>query len=319
VNVFSLDPSGAEGGNNPASLIFTRDLRLSFPTRVFYSLGGTATLDADYKGPKVLQPAATGGALVGGLTLTPVGGIPGAPVGFVDIPANQTTVTVPIHVLDDRSLEPVETVLASIRANPAYKLGDRTKQTVTLADNDIVRVNFQEKPSPNAFAFETDLGLTFGARANGLRFGWDADNRANARTRPSTGRGLIYDTFNHMQKPGGGSKWEIALPNGMYEVKLAAGDPNQIDSVHSMNLENAPAVGGTPAGNVRWFERTVNVLVNDGRLTLTNGAGAVNNKVAFIEIRSAAPGAAAGPVTGIVPVTLPRVLPTLRPGGTILP
>ena len=137
VNVFSLDPSGAEGGNNPASLIFTRDLRLSFPTRVFYSLGGTATLGADYTGPTELKPANTTGATgSGGITLQPVGGIAGAPVGFVDIPANETTVTVPINVINDARVEQTETVLASIRANPAYTLGTRTTQQVGIADND---------------------------------------------------------------------------------------------------------------------------------------------------------------------------------------
>ena len=301
VNVFSLDPDGAEGGNNPASLIFTRDLRLSFPTRVFYSLGGTASLDADYNGPTVLKPANTRGAP----GLVPVGSVFGDSVGFIDIPAGETTAIVPINVVDDRVLESAETVRASLRANAAYALGNRTTQQVDIADNDIVRVNFQVTPSPFAFAYEPDLGLAFGARNNGLRFGWDVDNQANARDRGLAAPGLIYNTYNHMQKSGGGSKWEIAVPNGMYEVKLAAGDPQQIDSVYRMNLENTPALSGTPGGDVRWFERTVRIEVKDGRLTLSNGAGAVNNKIAFIEIRSAAPGAVAGPLSPDTPVRLP--------------
>ena len=134
VNVFSLDPSGAEGGNNPASLIFTRDLRLSFPTRVFYSLGGTATLGADYTGPTELKPSNTTGSGAG--ALQPIGGPIGGRVGFIDIPANETTVTVPIKVSDDARVEQNETVLAIIRANPAYTLGGRTTQRVDIADND---------------------------------------------------------------------------------------------------------------------------------------------------------------------------------------
>jgi hypothetical protein len=73
----------------------------------------------------------------------------------------------------------------------------------------------------------------------------------------------------------------------MYQVKLAAGDPKVVDSVYRMNLEGQLALSGTPANRVHWFERTVNVQVSDGRLTLSNADGARNNKVAFIEIRSA--------------------------------
>ncbi len=318
VNVFSLDPSGSEAGGNNASLIFTRDVRASFPTRIFFDLTGTATLDADYTGPAILKPANT----TGGLTFTVVGGLPGAPTGFVDIPAGETTAIVPINVIDDRALEPAETVRVSIRSNPNYALGDRTAQTIDIADNDITRVNFQKTASPFAFAYEPDLGLPFGARPNGLRFGWDADNTANARDRgfaAAPGMSMIYTTFNHMQKPVGARTWEIAVPNGMYEVKLAAGDPQQVDSVYRMNLEGQLALSGTPANRVRWFERTVRVQVNDGRLTLSNATGAVNNKIAFIEIRSAAPGAAAGPVTDNVPVSLPIPPITFNPptGGTI--
>jgi hypothetical protein len=88
-------------------------------------------------------------------------------------------------VIDDGILEPVERLLAIIRPSTAYALGDKTSQVITIADNDTVRVNFQVKASPSAFAFESDLGSAFGDRTNGLRFGWDADNTANARDRVS--------------------------------------------------------------------------------------------------------------------------------------
>jgi hypothetical protein len=45
-------------------------------------------------------------------------------------------VTVAINVVNDAQVEQTETVLASIRANPAYTLGTRTTQQVSIADND---------------------------------------------------------------------------------------------------------------------------------------------------------------------------------------
>ena len=75
------------------------------------------------------------------------------------------------------------------------------------------------------------------------------DNKANARDRgfdAAPGMSIIYTTFNHMQKSNGASKWEFAVPNGMYQVRLAAGDPEQVDSVYRMNLEGRAALLGTP-------------------------------------------------------------------------
>jgi hypothetical protein len=77
-----------------------------------------------------------------------------------------------------------------------------------------------------------------------------------------------------------------------------------------MNLEGQLALSGTPGGATHWFERTVRGAVSDGR-TLSNAAGAQNNKIAFVEIRSAAPGAQAGPVTDNLPVNLPGQKPAV--------
>ena len=88
-------------------------------------------------------------------------------IGFVDIPANQTTAIVPITVVDDKAFDPSETILATIRTDSSYALGDRTTQQVDILDNDLSRVNFQVTATPFAFAYEPDLGLPFGARPNG--------------------------------------------------------------------------------------------------------------------------------------------------------
>lgn len=49
-----------------------------------------------------------------------------------------------------------------------------------------------------------------------------------------------------------------------------------------------PGVDGTPTAANPWVEGTVEyaqVFASDGRLTISNAAGSVNNKIAFIEIQ----------------------------------
>jgi hypothetical protein len=78
--------------------------------------------------------------------------------------------------------------------------------------------------------------------------------------------------------------WEIAVPNGTYSVHLAAGDPAFFDSVYRINVEGVLAINGTPTSATRWVENTVTVTVTDGRLTVSNATGAVNNKLNFIDV-----------------------------------
>jgi hypothetical protein len=107
-----------------------------------------------------------------------------------------------------------------------------------------------------------------------------------------------------MQKNGANRKWEVAVPNGLYIVRLVAGDPKDTDSTHRMNLEGKLALSGKATGDVRWFRSTNYVEVTDGRLTLSNGTGAINNKIAFLDIKAAPLGAQPGPVAINLPVKL---------------
>src|SRR5437764_14210014 len=146
-------------------------------------------------------------------------------------------------------------------------------------------VNFQPASSPVPSGYVADAGAVFGDRGNGLTYGWDVDNTAFARDRDSAlSADQRYDTVNHMARTRGARAWEIAVPNGTYEVHLVAGDAGAYDSIYAINVEGVLAAGGKPTSTHRWFEWTKTVTVADGRLTLTNAHGSVNNKVCFIEV-----------------------------------
>ncbi len=146
-------------------------------------------------------------------------------------------------------------------------------------------VNFQPAGAAVPVGYRADTGAVFGPRGSGLSYGWNADNRANARDRNAAASpDQRYDTLNHMQKPGGATRWDLAVPNGRYTVHVVAGDPVALDSTFRISVEGRLAVSGTPTGAARWLEGTVSVIVTDGRLTVANAAGAVNNKLNYIDV-----------------------------------
>lgn len=156
-------------------------------------------------------------------------------------------------------------------------------------------INYQPANTPIPAGYFADTGAVYGLRANGLTYGWNASNSSNARDR-NTASDQRYDTLNHMQKPNlPNAKWEIAVPNGDYIVHIVCGDPTAADSIFRINAESKLVVSGTPTSANRWVEGTQTVTVSDGRLTISNGAGASNNKIDFIDIASTDPNPTPGP------------------------
>jgi probable HAF family extracellular repeat protein len=146
-------------------------------------------------------------------------------------------------------------------------------------------VNFQPAGARTPAGYTADTGAVFGLRAGGLSFGWNADNRANTRDRDAAfSPDQRYDTLNHMQKPGGARTWQIAVPNGLYMIHVVSGDPVATDSRFRVVVEGLLAVRGTPSGSQHWFEGTVFTNVTDGRITITNGPDALNNKLNYVDI-----------------------------------
>ncbi|MCS7032793.1 MAG: hypothetical protein NZ561_02230, partial [Phycisphaerae bacterium] len=146
-------------------------------------------------------------------------------------------------------------------------------------------MNFQPAGAPVPAGFEVDVGSKFGARANDFIFGWDFDNTGSMRRRTSAlSLDAAFDTLAHMNEGNSPRKWELAVPNGTYHVRVVAGDAAYYDSIYKINVENVLVVNGTPTPQNRWISGSAKVAVNDGRLTVTNASGSKNNKINFIEV-----------------------------------
>lgn len=145
-----------------------------------------------------------------------------------------------------------------------------------------IRINFQPAGSPTVSGWTVDSGLVYGAR-NGQTYGWSRDLSATARDRNKASDQLL-DTLVQPQASLPGATWELALPVGVYEVRLVAGDPSYYNSVYGFTLEGVTALSGTPSSANRYFDTTTRVTVSDGRLKLGNAAGSSNNKICLMEI-----------------------------------
>ncbi len=151
-------------------------------------------------------------------------------------------------------------------------------------------INFQPASAAVPARHSTDTGAVYGLRADGHTYGWETTLAAGNVIERKAGRSqdLRYDTLCQMQ--GGGSHtWEIAVPSGPYSVHVAAGDPNYTTGTYRIQAENQLLLNGVPSSADRWVEAQGIVTVTDGRLTLSNGSGAVSNRLDFVEISAVEP------------------------------
>ncbi|NJM42719.1 MAG: hypothetical protein HC853_19275 [Anaerolineae bacterium] len=147
-----------------------------------------------------------------------------------------------------------------------------------------VQINFQPINAPFFPGFLMDVGDAFANRGNGYGYGWSSHNATNTRDRNAgDAPDQRYDTFAFMQR-GAARSWEIALPNGHYEVTIVAGDAITTNSIYKIAAEGVLVVDGVPTSNTRWLLGKAVVRITDGRLTIDNAPGSSNNKLGFIEI-----------------------------------
>ncbi|WP_234998789.1 malectin domain-containing carbohydrate-binding protein [Demequina sp. NBRC 110057] len=172
-----------------------------------------------------------------------------------------------------------------------------------------ISVDFTETNGVPVAGYVADWGQPYGARTganqgSGLTYGWvDADGHelslvGNGRDRARAGIDARLDSMIHMQygdvDAGNGTNgvktpgaWEIAVPEGLYEVTFAVGDQmgsTSYDSVHTVNVEGSVAIDSFQATAAKEYETyTATVGVWDGKLTL-DALGGFNTKLAYVDI-----------------------------------
>jgi hypothetical protein len=182
-----------------------------------------------------------------------------------------------------------------------------------------IKVNFQpagraRAPVEVPVGYVADYGALFGDRGNGHSYGWNgrtAGGRDRNRTWSPDQR---YDTFLPLRRQGlRRGVWELAVPNGPYRVHVVSGDAVGVRGALKVNVEGAPVIDGAPNRDQRWLDGWADVAVADGRLTLSAGAGARNNKINFIDVlpleTSVAPAVAASTNAVLQPAVAPSVPP----------
>ena len=209
----------------------------------------------------------------------------------------------------------VGTYTGTVRAS-ASGYGTATLTVNATVEKDMnfaVKVNFQDGTFTPPAGYVADTGKPYGPQGN-LTYGWinpysksPADNTGAARGaarrvyESSTDQDKLMRSFNMLDWPGQSPAvprdWEIAVPNGTYFVELAAGDPDYVNSRHTLRAEGTFLVTDFYPTLADYYRvGSGYVEVTDGKLTIDdNGAmGTGNSKLIYVNLRKVAP----APTTG---------------------
>jgi hypothetical protein len=131
-----------------------------------------------------------------------------------------------------------------------------------------------------------DYGAAFALQADGLAFGWSADNRGASRRRGLNPDPLL-DTLVHFSDD---MAWEMAVADGTYEVTVCIGDAQYACEDQALSIEGAEVVRGLNLAAGEFKRVAARVTVSDGGLTLTSvnaPHGPKLTRLAFLEFRRA--------------------------------
>jgi hypothetical protein len=179
------------------------------------------------------------------------------------------------------------------------------------------RINFTDDTYPSNYpGYIDDLSYGFGDRGvpqppflgtGNYQFGWKrVDNNASfthdgGRNRNHSGHGGSqderYDSLTHLDNDDFGPEryWEIRLPNGTYDVTLAAGDSANTDSIYKFNINGYITDSFKPVSSNKWKTwYNIRVSVTEERLTIRRATGGSNVKINFVNINSVSSGLQAG-------------------------
>ena len=196
--------------------------------------------------------------------------------------------------------------------SPTIELLERRR---LLSGTFAAQINFQPFSATVPTGYVADTGVLFGSQGSGLTFGWNAPKPAQVIARrvhsQPAGTDIRYDSFAVMHAKGRGSLWEIAVPDGIYQISITAGDATA-SGVQRIEANGAFVVNGKPNIARHWITGTAQITVTDGLIKLTVPKGATS-KLDFINITGAV-GSGISPGALIIPQIDRQVLTLTKNG-----
>jgi hypothetical protein len=144
-------------------------------------------------------------------------------------------------------------------------------------------INFQPADAPVPDGFQADSGLAFDETRG---YGWisgpaslgprDRDN--------SISPDQSYDTMIHVSPA---AVWEYSLPNGNYSVTVCMGDPSWPTGTENVQVESNALIDSLALSSSEpWVEKTTNINISDGRLTITFNNSTDPARICWVKITS---------------------------------
>ncbi len=145
-----------------------------------------------------------------------------------------------------------------------------------------LRINFQPPDSSVPGKYLADYGQLFGYKEGCVYpYGWSQDQTGAVRFRHRESD-FFKDSLCMINN---GSFWEMQVPNGSYTVTVCLGDPSYSNS-YTLNVENVNYCNYEFIYAGDCFVKTMEVEVNDGRLTVDAGSSINTTRINYLEIRS---------------------------------
>ncbi|HSV27169.1 MAG TPA: right-handed parallel beta-helix repeat-containing protein [Sedimentisphaerales bacterium] len=160
----------------------------------------------------------------------------------------------------------VKTRDKSANNNQTAPSAPASSMTLPLTTN-LIRVNFQPAAADVPAGYLPDFGDTYAVRANGLSYGWNVSHADQTRERNANPDQRL-DTICHFRLNG---FWEIALPNGTYNVEVTIGDPS-FASMHTIRVEGVSYWTNLSLGANQFATMASTITLSDGRLRIDPGA-----------------------------------------------
>ena len=141
----------------------------------------------------------------------------------------------------------------------------------------LISVNFQPPTASVPVGYRADTGLVFDAVRG---YGWDAPLVSRDRN-SQVPQALDTFVFSLLART-----WELALPNGKYEVLVSVGDACCSQGPQRVIVEGATAINGKVTAAGEFVEKSAVVQVSDGRLTVQIGGAGGNTMLNQIVVAS---------------------------------